>query len=109
MYAGLIVEVASASRLYANPKHPYTRALLQTLPDWGEQRSERLFSIRGQPPSLNEHPRSCPFAPRCDYVRDQCLKQNPVLESQSELAGDQHLVACWLSASEVQSMEVNND
>jgi len=97
MYAGLIVEVASARSLYTKPQHPYTRALLQTLPDWGEERNDRLFSIRGQPPNLDAHPSSCPFAPRCDFVSDQCLQENPKLTARTENHQDAHLVACWWS------------
>ena len=67
MYGGLIVERAPVKTLYANPQHPYTRALLSTLPRLDEDRPERLESITGQPPNLLRAPRSCPFAPRCPH------------------------------------------
>ncbi|MEM6905131.1 MAG: ABC transporter ATP-binding protein, partial [Pseudomonadota bacterium] len=95
MYGGAIVEEAEVSRLFANPQHPYTRALLQTMPSLEGARN-RLFSIAGQPPHLSARPTACPFAPRCSEVLEGCLSANPAL---SEI--DQgHLVAChWDPAS----------
>lgn len=94
MYGGLIVELASVDSLYATPRHPYTRALLQTLPEWNSEsgeRSERLFSIKGQPPNQTRRPDSCPFEPRCDFAIDKCREQNPSLVS----IASEHTVACW--------------
>jgi peptide/nickel transport system ATP-binding protein/oligopeptide transport system ATP-binding protein len=92
MYGGFIVEHAPVNALYEDPKHPYTRALLETLPDIKGERSERLLSIKGQPPNLMAYPASCPFAPRCRDVFDRCWKENPPLKS----LGDGHEAACWL-------------
>ena len=90
MYGGLVVEHASVTELFANPQHPYTRALLDSLPGRHEA-DERLRSISGQPPLLLRQPASCPFAPRCTHAFDRCLQQNPPLIE----VGDNHLAACW--------------
>ena len=91
MYAGYVVEKADVKSLYKNPKHPYTRGLLSTLPRLDGDRDERLISIGGQPPSLMSEPQSCPFASRCPYVFARCHQENPRL---SETSAD-HEVACW--------------
>ena len=91
MYGGFIVEEAPVEELYANPKHPYTRGLLKTLPNLEGQRSERLESINGQPPNLNKKPFSCPFSPRCSQTMELCLQENPVLV----IRNNNHKVPCW--------------
>lgn len=100
MYGGLIVELASVDALYATPRHPYTQALLQTLPEWNSERTERLFSIKGQPPNQTRRPESCPFEPRCDFATDKCREQNPSLSS---IAAD-HTVACWWASANEEAM-----
>ena len=92
MYGGQVVEHAAVRELFARPAHPYTRALLDTLPSVDESREHRLLSIAGQPPNLNAHPSSCPFAPRCGHVVDRCLKENPPIRQ----VADGHDVACWV-------------
>ena len=102
MYGGLIVEQAPVSELYERPQHPYTRALLETLPSLDEDREERLKSIAGQPPSLGAEPTSCPFAPRCRHAFDRCWNENPPLRRVDD-PGDEpliHEVACWWDAAE---------
>ena len=91
MYAGYVVEKANVKSLYKNPRHPYTRGLLSTLPRLDGDRDERLISISGQPPSLMAEPRSCPFASRCPHVFDHCREENPALTE----ASPGHEVACW--------------
>ena len=91
MYAGFIVEEASVEVLYEDPRHPYTLALLEALPLVDRRRERRLKSIPGAPPSLLVEPRGCPFAPRCEFVIEQCLSQNPPLRK----VGQGHKVACW--------------
>ena len=91
MYGGLMVEHATVAELYARPLHPYTRALLETLPSLDGTRPERLRSIGGQPPHLTAPPTSCPFAARCAHVHDRCHAENPALAAVSE----GHEVACW--------------
>ena len=73
MYAGQIVEHASAEQLFTAPKHPYTQALLASLPDWRRPRTEALLpSLPGQPPPLTAIPPGCPFAPRCPQRFGPC-------------------------------------
>ncbi|WP_027833902.1 ABC transporter ATP-binding protein [Maritalea myrionectae] len=91
MYAGFVVEHAKVKDLYKRPLHPYTRALLATLPTDDEEGEDRLKSISGLPPALHEYPNSCPFAPRCEHAFDRCQKENPLLMEM----GDGHQVACW--------------
>ena len=91
MYGGQIVEHASVEKLYSDPQHPYTKALLGTLPSMDEARTDRLPSISGQPPSLTKPLTSCPFAPRCEYALAKCHLENPALLPVS----DTQDVACW--------------
>jgi len=91
MYGGFIVEYAHVSALFESPQHPYTIALLETLPGTNEDGEHRLLSISGQAPNLTNKPTSCPFAPRCKFAFDKCRQQNPQLEMRDE----DHNVACW--------------
>jgi len=91
MYGGFIVERAPVKVLYSMPLHPYTKGLLGSLPRLEERTVERLTNILGQPPNLLSMPTSCPFAPRCPYVYERCLEENPQLIPVDE----QHEVACW--------------
>jgi oligopeptide/dipeptide ABC transporter ATP-binding protein len=93
MYAGKIVERASARELYADPRHPYTLGLLRSVPRLDEPRRAKLRPIPGQPPDLSRLPAGCSFAPRCTYVVDRCRVEVPPL---AELSAD-HLSACWLA------------
>ncbi len=90
MYGGQIVEEAPVTELYGAPQHPYTKALLRSVPRV-DQKGTGLESIAGQPPSMYAPPTSCVFAPRCEYAYDRCLEENPVLEHVSDV----HQVACW--------------
>jgi len=94
MYGGQIVEQAPVRELFSNPQHPYTRALLETLPSVTGLRSEKLRTIEGQPPSLSAHPVSCPFKARCSHALDICGRKNPPI---LKLTGD-HDVACFWDA-----------
>jgi oligopeptide/dipeptide ABC transporter ATP-binding protein len=93
MYAGKIVERASARETYANPRHPYTLGLLRSVPRLDEPRRAKLQPISGQPPDLSRLPAGCSFAPRCAYVVDRCREQVPPLAEVSA----EHLSACWLA------------
>jgi len=84
MYGGCFVEYANVRELFKNPCHPYTIALLETLPSHSNVKQERLKSISGQPPNLMDAPKSCPFAPRCKFVHDRCLEENPLLKNIGE-------------------------
>ena len=92
MYAGFIVEDALVEELYSNPVHPYTRALLRSLPRLDGTRDEQLETIEGFPPDLIALPHGCPFAPRCNYVKEKCNEVNPPLEERAF----RHRVACWV-------------
>jgi len=76
MYAGKVVEEATAVDLFANPQHPYTKGLLASTPVIGKP-IERLVAIRGNVPSLSDMPAGCTFAPRCDLCFDKCEKEMP--------------------------------
>ncbi|RLC73457.1 MAG: peptide ABC transporter ATP-binding protein [Chloroflexi bacterium] len=93
MYAGYIVETAPVKELYGDPRHPYTIGLLGSLPRLDAHQSRRLVSIEGLPPDLIDLPPGCPFAPRCDYIIDRCLEENPPLEV---VGPNNHRIACWV-------------
>ncbi|MDQ2784932.1 MAG: ABC transporter ATP-binding protein [Chloroflexota bacterium] len=93
MYAGHIVETASTDELFANPRHPYTLGLLNSIPRLDDLDKGRLKPIRGLPPDLIDLPNMCPFAPRCDFAEEQCFQQNPLLRE--VVPG--HEIACWFN------------
>ncbi len=94
MYAGYVVEEAMVKDLYANPRHPYTRGLLGSLPRLDAAPNTKLFSIPGQPPDQVTLPKGCPFAPRCHMVVEHCLQERPT----EEYISDTHRVMCWRNA-----------
>lgn len=79
MYAGRIVEMASALDLYKNPQHPYTIGLMESIPGLEATAGNRLKSIEGQPPNLDHLPPGCAFAPRCKHARESCNAAKPEL------------------------------
>ena len=79
MYAGEIVEVADVDDTLTTPKHPYTSGLIGAIPR-SNQGSERLVSIPGRVPGLDEMPQGCRFAPRCTFARDICIEKHPELQ-----------------------------
>ena len=89
MYAGKIVEQADVMQLFDNPAHPYTEALLQSVPDL-DTNVDLLPSIDGQPPSLDDLPEGCSFAPRCPYVFDKCSEYPPEFST-----GPGQVARCW--------------
>jgi oligopeptide/dipeptide ABC transporter ATP-binding protein len=91
MYAGRIIERASAEELYASPRHPYTLGLLRSVPRLDEPRRARLDPIEGQPPDLSRLPPGCAFAARCAWRTDRCAEAVPPL---STPVTDHH-TACW--------------
>ena len=95
MYAGFIIEEAITEDLYSHPSHPYTQGLLGSLPRVNDDVHQRLVSIEGNPPILHNFPTACPFAPRCIFRVDRCLKENPILIS----VGENHKVACWVDTT----------
>jgi oligopeptide/dipeptide ABC transporter ATP-binding protein len=95
MYAGRIIERATAAELYANPRHPYTLGLLRSVPRLDEPIRERLVPIEGQPPDLTRLPAGCAFTPRCAFKVARCDEQVPALET---VGAGGHVAACWESA-----------
>jgi peptide/nickel transport system ATP-binding protein/oligopeptide transport system ATP-binding protein len=77
MYGGQVVELADVGEVFANPRHPYTRALLQTIPSLRGERAARLRTIEGQPPILRSEPAACPFLRRCPHAIPLCGLENP--------------------------------
>jgi peptide/nickel transport system ATP-binding protein len=97
MYAGKKVEEADVETLFANPRHPYTRGLMASIPAVplpGVKAEARLVEIPGMVPSLTNLPKGCAFAPRCKLAIDRCREQYPPLEDW----GRGHLAACWRAA-----------
>jgi oligopeptide/dipeptide ABC transporter ATP-binding protein len=91
MYAGYVAEEAATMPLFRQPKHPYTLALLNALPELAAQRPDRrLVPIHGQPPDLAVLPPGCPFAPRCPYAQAECRDVPMALEE----AAPHHVTAC---------------
>ena len=93
MYAGRVVESGPVSRIFNSPAHPYTEALLNSIPRMSDDR-QRLTAIEGQPPDLSKMPPGCSFAPRCPRAFDQCLQMAPP-ETVTE---EGRTARCWLAA-----------
>ncbi|MDE2800184.1 MAG: ABC transporter ATP-binding protein [Gemmatimonadota bacterium] len=89
MYLGKIVEYADTRTVFKNPRHPYTRGLLNSIPQVGQKR--RLVPIEGTIPDPFEIPQGCAFAPRCPHAMDKCREEPQLLEIESG-----HRVSCWL-------------
>ncbi len=90
MYAGRIVEEAGTKELFANPQHPYTRGLMASIPNPGEEGHKRLLTIAGTVPRLYDLPKGCTFAPRCDIKTGKCENEPELVEVKPG-----HLVRCW--------------
>jgi peptide/nickel transport system ATP-binding protein len=97
MYAGKIVEYNDVESIFERPQHPYTKALLNSLPRLGE-RVEKLPTIEGQPPDLGALPDGCAFAPRCPAAIDRCRVDEPQLAD----FGDHGQVSCWVAADRLE-------
>ena len=91
MYAGKIVEMGTARRIYRSPKHPYTLGLLQSVPRLDRPRGTRLIPIVGQPPDLTRLGNRCAYEPRCSFRVGRCAEEVPPLQN----CGDGHFSACW--------------
>jgi peptide/nickel transport system ATP-binding protein len=90
MYMGNIVEAGTVDDVLRRPRHPYTRALLDSIPVLGRGRNQAIKSIRGATPDPYDRPVGCQFAPRCDFASDAC-KQMP----SEDFVNDTHRVSCW--------------
>ncbi|WP_234122275.1 ABC transporter ATP-binding protein [Clostridium hydrogenum] len=84
MYAGMIMEEGLAEDIFYRPLHPYTKALLNSIPKVDEDEKKRLEPIKGTAPSLLNPPKGCPFAERCPFAVDNCFKEVPQYKSISE-------------------------
>jgi peptide/nickel transport system ATP-binding protein len=94
MYAGRIVEGGPTKEIFANPRHPYTIGLLNSMPRLDQPRNQKLEPIQGLPPNLINMPQTCAFLPRCPYSQEACRQQpwptlNPV--------GPNHKAACYVN------------
>ncbi len=99
MYGGQVVEHAPVADLFANPQHPYTRALLKTIPRLGGVREARLQVIEGQPPIMTGVPTACPFRARCAHQHPRCHSENPARRAvNGHHVGYGHDVACHWDA-----------
>ncbi len=96
MYGGYVVEHASVDDLFEDTRHPYTLGLLASLPEVEGDTALELQTVRGTPPDLTKLPAGCPFAPRCDYVLDKCLTENPPL---MPMGKNGHFAACWVDVT----------
>ena len=94
MYAGHLVELAESEKIYYSPKHPYTKALLESIPNT-DINDLKLSYIPGSPPDLIDPPRGCRFAPRCPFAKDVCFEKEPPI---FEVDGSK--VKCWLYEGE---------
>lgn len=93
MYAGQILEQGATDELFANPKHPYTRKLLASVPRLDMDRNESLHAIEGTPPDLYIPPKGCPFYDRCDFAMKVCKDNMP----ESDYHSNSHYSRCWLN------------
>jgi oligopeptide/dipeptide ABC transporter ATP-binding protein len=92
MYAGKIIESGTAHDIYHHPHHPYTLALLRSVPRMDQPRRGRLDPVQGQPPDLSRLGAGCSFQPRCGFAVARCASQSPPLEP---VDGGDHLAACF--------------
>jgi oligopeptide/dipeptide ABC transporter ATP-binding protein len=101
MYAGRIIESGTARDIHYRPRHPYTLALLRSVPRIDQPRRARLDPVQGQPPDLSRLGDACAFHPRCGFAVVRCLNKAPPLE---RIDGGDHLAACWESDAVAQSV-----
>ncbi|MFE6736536.1 dipeptide ABC transporter ATP-binding protein [Microbacterium sp. NPDC057650] len=99
MYAGRVAETAETQVLFDRPRHRYTEALFEALPERAAGTGERLYSIPGLPPDLIDRPNACPFAPRCRFAVERCRTEVPPLESADDV-DPTHAFACFVPRME---------
>lgn len=90
MYMGKIVEFGTVHQVLGAPRHPYTKALLKSVPVLGVGKKKRLETIRGSTPDPSNMPKGCAFEPRCDSATEACKNVPPVVD-----LGEDHMVRCW--------------
>ncbi len=106
MYLGQIVEIANRQSLFDHPYHPYTQALMESIPHLGKGKTKGRKILKGEVPSPLNPPTGCSFHPRCSHVKDICKKESPNLidhkyghnknKEQQQENNQEHKVACWL-------------
>ena len=101
MYAGKIVEQSSTHQIFQNTSHPYTEALLRSIPKTDQPSHTRLAAIAGRPPNLITMPSGCSFSPRCPYAQERCFEEEPPLT----VATDGHATACWYQVGTVENVD----
>jgi peptide/nickel transport system ATP-binding protein len=109
MYAGKIVERAPTRTLFTEMRHPYTEALLKSIPKLQLQSHTRLEAIAGRPPDIVNPPQGCNFAPRCPYAQPRCLEEEPPLAGSIDTEAD-HRFACFYpvgTAAGIEALERN--
>jgi len=97
MYAGQIVEDAGIDQIFAEPRHPYTLGLLNSIPRLDRPVTAELIPIEGSPPDLIDRPPGCPFQPRCPFAVERSHEERPPLEE----VRPGHRVACWADVTKV--------
>ncbi|MGL5964871.1 MAG: oligopeptide/dipeptide ABC transporter ATP-binding protein, partial [Fusobacteriaceae bacterium] len=102
MYAGEIIEYGTKEEIFYNPQHPYTWALLKSVPRLETENKSELYSLKGTPPDLLKPPLGCPFADRCEYCMGICKESSP----EKTVISENHGVRCWLQHEE--APEVKN-
>lgn len=103
MYAGEVVEDALVSQLFQNPHHPYTRGLLKSIPKVGDDTKNKLYSIEGSIPPLNNLPTGCLFHPRCPFATEKCSKIKPKLNPVND-----RLTACFYAEDLIKREDWND-
>ena len=92
MYSGVIVEKGKCADIFYRPRHPYTWALIESVPRLDLENKQELASIPGTPPDLLNPPKGCPFSTRCRYCMEICKEEMPERTD----FGDGHMASCWL-------------
>jgi peptide/nickel transport system ATP-binding protein len=105
MYAGRVAEVTDTKSLFGNPRHPYTEALFESLPENSAESGQKLYSIPGLPPDLVEPPKGCRFAARCRHATQECIDNDPVLAGDI----DGHEYACFHPVGDPKLLEVSRN
>ena len=101
MYAGQVVERGTTQEIFNDAKHPYTWALLSSVPALATENKQELYALKGTPPDLLLPLERCPFAARCEYCMEICREKNPAETS----LGETHKVACWLQHPDAPKVE----
>ena len=96
MYAGKIVESGKSRDIFNSPQHPYTLALMNSIPRLSNKKKEKLKPIRGNPPDLAKLPVGCSFNPRCDFAIEQCFNEKPILTTNNRYQSK----ACWATIND---------